>query len=108
MRHLLQRGAKEVDLIMQPAPAKPPSVFALSVVFGGAIGMTAASAFGLNAGGGFIVGASLVFLLLSVGVFISRDIERVAFSQDVLKAIVAGLARKGEATGTTEDLNRSV
>jgi hypothetical protein len=41
-----------------------PSVFAISAVFGGSLGMVAASAFGLDGGGGFIVGSALVFMFL--------------------------------------------
>jgi hypothetical protein len=54
-----------------------PSVFAMAVVFGGGLGMTAAAAFGVDAGGGFILGATLVFMLLSVAVALSREIEQV-------------------------------
>lgn len=49
-----------------------PSVFALSVVFGGGIGQTAFSMLGLSAGGGFLVGFTLVFLPLASAVLISR------------------------------------
>jgi len=49
-----------------------PSVFALSVVFGGAIGLTTFSMLGLSAGGGFLVGSTLVFLALASAVLISR------------------------------------
>jgi hypothetical protein len=53
-----------------------PSVFAISLVFGGGLGMTAAAAFGLDAGGGFVVGAASVFMLLSIAVLQAREFER--------------------------------
>lgn len=54
------------------------SVFGIAAVFGGGAGMSAASAFGLDAGGGFIVGSTLVFLILAVAVFQARELERVS------------------------------
>lgn len=49
-----------------------PSVFALSIVFGGGVGQTAFSMLGLPAGGGFLVGSAMVFLALASAVLISR------------------------------------
>jgi hypothetical protein len=59
--------------------------------------MAATAAFGLDAGGGFIVGASLVFMFLSLAVLLSREIEHAAYSEDILKAILASVARGGAA-----------
>jgi hypothetical protein len=74
-----------------------PSVFAISVVFGGIVGMSAAAAFGLDAGGGFIVGTALVFMFMSVAVLLSKEIERSSHSEDMLKLILATVARGNQA-----------
>ena len=58
--------------------------------------MTAAAAFGVDAGGGFIVGATLVFMFLSMAVLRSREmeqIERVALSQHLMGLLVKRLVR---------------
>jgi len=52
-----------------------PSIFALAVVFGGTTGMTAASLFGVDAGGGFVVGFALLFVVLAVANALSRNIN---------------------------------
>ncbi len=49
-----------------------PSVFALSVVFGGGIGQIAFSTLGLSPASGFLVGSAVVFLALTSAVLISR------------------------------------
>jgi uncharacterized membrane protein YhiD involved in acid resistance len=65
-----------------------PSVFGVSVVFGGGAGMSAASAFGLDAGGGFIVGTFLAFLILAVGVLLSRELERLTELRNLIQRLI--------------------
>ena len=60
------------DAIPLASERRYPSVFALSVVFGGSIGLTTFSMLGWPAGGGFLVGFTLVFLALASAVLISR------------------------------------
>lgn len=43
-----------------------PSIFAIAVVFGGSLGMTTAALFGIDAGGGFILGSAILFVLLAI------------------------------------------
>lgn len=76
-----------------------PSVFAISAVFGGTLGMVAASAFGIDAGGGFIVGAVLVFMFLSIMVLMARVIERTAFIERVLDVILPSVTPAGTGGG---------
>lgn len=49
-----------------------PSVFALSVVFGGTIGLTAFSMLGLSGGAGFLIGFALSFVALASAVLVAR------------------------------------
>ena len=54
-----------------------PSAFAISVVFGGAAGMSLFSALKLPAGGGFLLGFSCVFVVfLSLAVYSSLEDRR--------------------------------
>jgi hypothetical protein len=52
-----------------------PTVFAVSLLFGGG-GALVAAAFGLHGGAGFIAGATLAFLPLSVFVHKRREAQR--------------------------------
>ncbi len=80
-----------------------PSVFAISAVFGGSLGMAAASAFGVDAGGGFIVGAVLVFMFLSIAVLIARIVERTATRDEALDALVRSFVLAGSDGGEFGD-----
>lgn len=54
-----------------------PSAFAISVVFGGAVGMSAFSALELPAGGGFLLGFSCVFIVfLALAVYNALEDRR--------------------------------
>jgi len=54
--------------------ANAPSVFAVSLLFGGGSGALIAAATGLNGGAGFLVGATLAFLFLWASVLRPRAI----------------------------------
>jgi hypothetical protein len=69
------------ELIMRSRAA--PSLFGISVIFGGIAGMSAASLFGIDAGGGFVVGFALLFTILTVAAVISRQVWIVA-ANDIL------------------------
>jgi len=43
-----------------------PTIFAIAIVFGGSIGMTSAALFGLDAGGGFVLGSAILFVVLTL------------------------------------------
>jgi len=61
-------------MVQQQQDSEYPSAFAISVVFGGAVGMAAFPALGLPAGGGFFVGFSCVFLVF-FGIALSNNFE---------------------------------
>jgi hypothetical protein len=54
---------------------KHPSIFAISVVFGGGLGMGISTSLGLSGEIGFLFGSVFLFLLLAVPVFILREIK---------------------------------
>lgn len=53
-----------------------PTLFAVSLLFGGGGGALVAAAFGLHGGAGFLAGATLAFLSLSVFVYKRREAQR--------------------------------
>lgn len=68
-----------------------PSIFAIAVVFGGTTGMTAASLFGADAGGGFVVGFACLFVILAIASALSRNID------ELTQAVMAAQETASEA-----------
>lgn len=89
----LKSGIGIVRMTQSDNNGDAPSVFAISVVFGGILGMVAAAAFGLDGGGGFIVGAALTFMFLSVAILLSREIEHSLHSEEILEVLLATFAQ---------------
>lgn len=68
-----------------------PSIFAIAVVFGGTTGMTAASLFGADGGGGFVVGFACLFVILAIASALSRNID------ELTEAVVSAQETASEA-----------
>jgi hypothetical protein len=70
------------------AEPRYPSVFALSVVFGGTIGLTAFSMLGLSGGAGFLIGFALSFGALASAVLVARARQETYVEADRLRELV--------------------
>ena len=75
-----------------------PSAFAISVVFGGTIGLVAANLLGYDGGAGFFIGAGLVFFILANLIIQSRQSEIIEVKLDALAdLVISDLAEKHTA-----------
>ena len=105
---------------LSASEARYPSVFALSVVFGGTVGLTAFSMLGLSGGAGFVLGFATCFLVLASAVLSARTrAETVLLNQMALSRSqwfnrvaedLAGLEslRREERFTKEEDIHRVI
>lgn len=85
-------------MVLENQSSPQPSAFAISVVFGGTIGLVAANLLGYDGGAGFFIGAGLVFFILANLIIQSRQSEIIEVKIDALAdLVISDLAEKHTA-----------